>query len=393
MVNFDKMRALGLVMHTILQFRGTKWKTSHDSTLREYLLHITFLSEDDLLLRSDEWKATESGGGDSTPGTARGPKSSDGSAPLSLQAPTAYGRVAILVHFETWAIHTVFPLYGTFKDLKKLVRSVTGRDCDMYYTTSSGLTMFLDSQAVMPDFMVSNETLTVVATFTRGTIRGLSRGSRPNSATLSTGTVAATRSRSGSSTPVGALFGSPTQSSPVSPAPESTSGPSSPRVSSPELSAAESADGSASSSSSTNKDGVPKLRRGRSRSSITLDVVPKSPSLATNSARTTPHSSSPLMSPRGEEKKRILVLELLDGASKPELAVSAHLTYEELVALVALLYRRGDARLSFVAKDGAGSLVIEDEHTWARVVKAGRLEGRTPITVTLPDDSLAMAGV
>jgi hypothetical protein len=46
------------------------------------------------------------------------------------------------------------------------------------------------------------------------------------------------------------------------------------------------------------------------------------------------------MSPRGEEKKRLLVLELRDNATNPEMAVSLHITWDEVRAMLSVLYSR-----------------------------------------------------
>lgn len=59
LVNYTKIRALADCMHKVLQFRAVLWKTSGASVahLREFLLRLPFLCEDDLLAASDKWVA------------------------------------------------------------------------------------------------------------------------------------------------------------------------------------------------------------------------------------------------------------------------------------------------------------------------------------------------
>jgi hypothetical protein len=57
---FEKKKQTNKKKHKILQFRAVQWKSggANAVNLREFLLKLPFLCEDDLLLSSDKWIAS-----------------------------------------------------------------------------------------------------------------------------------------------------------------------------------------------------------------------------------------------------------------------------------------------------------------------------------------------
>ena len=234
--------------------------------------------------------------------------------------------VAIEVSFDSWKVMMPFPIALTYKDLIRRVRGITGRESDMFYQTQQGLQLQLASQKEMPAFLASSDNLHIEAIYSRGTIRA-----RLNRNSINTSNRT---SRSGSFN----MF------SPPSPA---------------ELAAAAT---------------QPELGRKRSASSVGEDSFSLIPGL----------SMSPLMSPRGDEKRRLLLLELVcvganeenEKAQEPrEYVVPAHVAWNELVAMMVVLLGHGDALEFFVLEharelgDPSVGTPVDDESKWIKALK------------------------
>jgi hypothetical protein len=331
-VNYDKLFALGGTMHTILQYRGIQWKGSQNPVLREFLIQVPFYGEDDLLESSDAWKQ-------SSGEIAIGPASPK----AAIRCQVYNGYCMIRVTYDTWVVILPFSVTGTFKDLSKKIRGITGKDCELFYQSQQGLNLSLSSQKDMGNFLSSADVLKIEAIYSRGTM------SRRSSSRMSGSAGGTVRARSGSvAVSSSSIFAAPTTESP-----DST---------------------------------PPGLQRKRSNSNATLTSMKTTSAYSdrggflsqTNSPRAYSPAMSPLMSPRGDEKRRILVVEvqvLGEGESSEEFVVPLHCTYSEFEALIMVLMGSVDIYCLESARELGNAetgMLIRDEGQWQKVLKTSK---------------------
>lgn len=364
LVNYEKMVALGQTMHTILQFRGVQWKGTQDVAMREFLLKLPFYSEDDLLESSDHWKA-HGVQGESGVGPADG---AGGTIPQGMRAAMVDKTVAIALAFDMMVVVFPFLVTAGFKELKKQVKSIYGKDCELYFQTQSGLSIHLASQAEMSSFLTSSpelrldaihsRTVRMTSRSARGSLNATMRG-RPNSALLAAAAAAAEKEASAAQQAGGPK--SPTMSVPDS----FDSKPSlSRRRSLSSVGMMPSANNAAVSLTMSSPDGVPVLHAPISTGSSPL----LSPAL------------SPSLSPRGDEKKRLLHVEIvLDNSTDApsDLVVPLGIAFEDFSLLLNILLGfqvdvfQMDSSNKGSPKSRAAN-IISDDGAWQKLAKSSK---------------------
>ena len=341
MVNFDKMRALGTTMHTILQFRGNQWRGSVDQVLREFLVGVPFFSEDDLLEYSDRWKAEL--------GEKLADKESTKPNAFKVKAPVVEGYVLLKVMYESWTVLSPIPLTMTFKELRRLVKHIAGKECELRYLTQTGLSLLMSSPEDMPAFLSSSDSLIVEATHQR-TVKMTLRGSRSSN----TGTW---RQRSVSNAT-------------HSPFLENKSARGSAITSSGDIAAMINNNNNTRRRSLSSVGFMPE--EAKARSDPLLSPTRQSSQSAHSSPLISP-ALSPMLSPRGEEKKRIVVVELVlleddkeQEGTQSDIAISTFLSFEEFRVMLQLLLGY-PANVKVIG--GGKYILINDEVAWRSVSK------------------------